>query len=145
MAASRPGRRLGQGRPGADEPLGVDFDLLGQPVGPRHGTDEAEERRSLQHLRLACLAVDNLDRGQAEIAGHPLDLRVEQHLDVAGFLEPPGQVARHILVQIVATDQDEHLPRLTGEEDGGLAGGVAATDDHDVRARHICASLGVAA
>ena len=47
-----------------------------------------------------------------------------------GFLGPPGQVARHIFEQIVTANQDEHLPRLTGHEDGGLAGGVAATDDH---------------
>ena len=123
--------RAGPVRTNPFESISISF---GQPVGPRHGTDEAEERRSLQHLRLTCLAVDNLYRGQTEIAGHPLDLRVEQHLDVAGLLEPPGQVARHTLVQIVAADQDEHLPRLTGEEDGGLSGGVAATDDYHVRA-----------
>ena len=59
---------------------------------------------------------------------------LQQHLDVGGLLDPPGQVARHVLVEVVAADHEVHLAGLPGEEDGGLAGGVAAADDHDVRA-----------
>ena len=44
-----------------------------------------------------------------------------------------GQVARHVLVQVVAADHEVHLADLAGEEDGGLAGRVAAADDHHLR------------
>ena len=44
-----------------------------------------------------------------------------------------GQVARHVLVEVVAADHEVDLADLAGEVDGGLAGGVAAADDHDVR------------
>ena len=37
-----------------------------------------------------------------------------------------------LLVEVVAADQDEDLARLAGEEDGRLAGGVAAADDDHV-------------
>ena len=52
---------------------------------------------------------------------------------LGGVLDPPGQVARHVLVQIVAADH-ANFADLPGQEDGGLAGGVAAADDHHVRA-----------
>ena len=70
---------------------------------------------------------------EVAVAGHPPDLGVEEHLDVGGLLDPAGQVARHVLVEVVAADHEVDLAHLPGEEDGGLAGGVAAADDHHLR------------
>ena len=80
--------------PGPDEPLVVPLDLRGQPVGPRHRPDEAEQRRGRQRPHLPRLVVDELDRAEVAVAGHPPDLRVAEHLDVGRLLDPPGQVAR---------------------------------------------------
>src|SRR5882724_1643217 len=64
---------------------------------------------------------------------HALDRGVVEHLDVFGLLDAMGEVARHLLVQIVAAQEEVDLPRLAGEEDRGLAGGVAAADHHHLR------------
>ena len=63
----------------------------------------------------------------------PPDFGVEQHLDVGRLLDAVGQVARHVLVQVVAADHEVDFAGLPGEEDGGLSGGVAAADDDHVR------------
>src|SRR4029077_4526010 len=76
-----------------------------------------------------------LDLGQMAVAGHPPDFRVEKHFDIGGLFDAPREIARHVLVEIVATDYEVHLANLGGEKDDGLAGGIAATDDDHVRSR----------
>ena len=129
----RPEGRLGEGRPGQDEPLGVALDLRRQPVGPRLGSDEAEQRRRPQRPDLPRLLVDKLDLAEVSLARRPVNLGVAEHLDPGMFLDPPGQVGGHILVEVVASDHQVDLPHPGGEEDGGLTGGVAAADDHHLR------------
>ena len=127
-------RGLCQRWAGLDKPLGVSLDLRGQPVGARHRADEAEHRRRFYRAHLARLVVDNLDGGKVAVAAHAPDHRVAEQLDVGRLLDPPGQVAGHALVQVVAAEQQPHLAGLSGEEDGRLAGGVAAAHEHHLGA-----------
>jgi hypothetical protein len=60
------------------------------------------------------------------VALHLLYGDIAEQFDVGSLLDPPGQVAGHVLVQVIAADQEQHQAGMFGEEDGGLPGGVAA-------------------
>ena len=73
------------------------------------------------------------------IAAHPPDRGVGEKLDVGRLLDPMDQIAGHVLVQIIAADQEEHLAGMLGKKGCSLAGGVAATHQH-----HLCPSAHLA-
>src|SRR4030095_15619518 len=133
LPSRRPAGGLRRGRPRSDVTLVVPLDLLREPVGARRRPDEAEERGRFPGPRLARLVVDDLDFAEMVVAAHLLDLCVEQHLDVGCLLDPPHQIGRHVLVQIIAADEEIDLARDTRAEDGRLPGRVAAADDYDLR------------
>ena len=123
----------GQGRPGPDEPL-PSRSISGGSQSVRGAAPmKLNSAGDPQRPHLARLVVGQLDLAEMVVAGHPPDLGVAEHLDPGVLLDPPGQVVGHVLVQVVAADHEVDLPDLAGEEDGGLAGGVAAADDHDLR------------
>ena len=63
------------------------------------------------------------------VADQLADLGVAQDLDVRVALDLVDQVAGHVAAQVVVADQQADPGGVPGEEDGGLAGGVAAADD----------------
>ena len=50
-------------------------------------------------------SVGDFDRAEVPVAEHAPDRRVRAHLDVGGLLDAAGEVAGHVLVQVVAADQ----------------------------------------
>src|SRR5439155_10015773 len=100
---------------GSDEPLAVPLDLRREPVGPRHRTDEAEHRRSLHRPLLPGLAVDDFDGIELAVAVHSLYCRVAEQFDVGCLLNPLGEVAGHMLVEVIAANDkrsEEHTSEL---------------------------------
>ncbi len=67
------------------------------------------------------------------VAVHRPDRRIAQQLDVARLLDAPDQIAGHVLIQVVAANQKQHLAGVLGEEDCGLAGRIATAHDHHQR------------
>src|SRR5262249_52461507 len=64
-----------------------------------------------------------------------------QDLDVGDLFDPSGQVTGHILMEVVAANDEQHLAATPGKEDCGLPGRVAATHEHHLcAAAHLCFS-----
>ena len=125
--------RLLDGGAGLHELLGVALDFRREPIGSRHGADEAEEGGTLERAALAGLRVDPFDFAQGIVAIEPANFGIAFDHDVVGLLDAVDEIARHVFAEIVAADHEMHLGRDRREKDGGLAGGVAAADDHDLR------------
>src|SRR5262249_18680950 len=68
------------------------------------------------------------------VAVHSPDRRVENQFDVRDLLDAPDEVAGHALVQVVATDDQQHLAGMLSEKDGSLPGGVATTHEYHLGA-----------
>ena len=64
------------------------------------------------------------------VPNHPLDCRVEEQLDVSRLLDPLGQIAGHVLIEIIAANQEQHLAGVLGKVNGGLACRVAAAHQY---------------
>jgi hypothetical protein len=131
FAVERPG---GEVAAGADVALGVAFEFGGEPARVGGGADHEEE----------CVAVAGLgelfavgwprgggDAVQVVFAFDAGDLGVGFDADVLLAGDLVDEVLRHAEVQPCAADEDDDFRSVTGEEDGGLAGGVAAADEED--------------
>jgi len=119
-------RRRGIAR--AHEALGVDGDAAAQPVGLGVGADEKEDVAQ-RHLALAAgalLAPAHARQAVRRVAVQRRQLGAGQQRDVGRGIDPVDQVARHAGRQAGAAHQHVDLGRVLGEEDGRLAGGVAA-------------------
>ena len=121
--------RLREIRSGPDEPsASSQFPVEANLSWIRANKTEYPWRR---HRRLLpSLAIDDVDRPQVPVTVHPPDGRVGNQFDIGGLLNPMHQVAGHVLVQVIAADQEYHLAGVPGEKDGRLAGGIAATHNH---------------
>src|SRR5437867_3694192 len=104
LSLAGPVRGLRQRWTSSDEPLAVPLDLRREPVSPRHRTDEAEHRRRLHRPLLPGLAVDDFDGIEVAVAVHSLYRRVAEQFDVGCLLNPLGEVAGHMLVEVVAAN-----------------------------------------
>src|SRR5262249_35157110 len=127
LSGGRPMRGPGQSCAGSDKSLRVSFDLCGQPVGSWYRPDEGEHGRCLHRPFLPGLLVEHVDRAKLAVPAHRLNRRVRQDLDVGDLFDPSGQVTGHILMEVVAANDEQHLAATPGKEDCGLPGRVAAT------------------
>src|ERR671910_692748 len=105
-----------------------------EPLRLRRSPDKDEERMGRRGLGLARRAV---------LRGYPFQVIltldgdyscVEEHLDIVHVFYLAHQVIGHALPQVAAPAEDEHSPRLLGEEHRGLAGRVRPPDDEYVLA-----------
>src|SRR6266513_688766 len=68
------------------------------------------------------------------VAIHANDLGAAQDLDIGGVHDPMGQITRHALAKIIATNEQEDPARVLRKINCRLAGRVAAAHQHDIRA-----------
>src|SRR6266403_1223091 len=68
------------------------------------------------------------------VAMHANDFGAAKDLDVGGVRDPMGQITRHALAKIIATNEQEDLARVLRKINRSLAGRVAAAHQHDIRA-----------
>ena len=119
-------------RPGQDETLVVEGDGAPQPAGSRHGSDEDEEDVRVQPPTLSGAVAP--DDHRLQLTGFPdelLHLAAGQDLDRRIPLDLVHEVARHVLTQIVRTNEEADPGGVLCQEHGGLSGRVAAADDDD--------------
>ena len=116
--------------PRDDEAVLVERDRVSEPGRAGLGADEDEERTlssARRSSRARVLDDDPLERVVAQQLSH---LGVQQHLDVRRPLDPVDEVARHVLAELVAADEEPDLRRVPcDEEQRRLPGRVAAADD----------------
>ena len=91
--------------------------------------DETEYSRSLDGPLLSGHGVGDFDLAQVTVARHLPDRCVAEHFDVSGLLDPVDQIAGHILIQVVAANQQQDAARVSGQKDSGLTGRVSAAHD----------------
>ncbi len=130
LLVSSSGRSPGSWLPVRTNPRSSRLDLVAQPADVREAADEDEQGFCRFDVALARLQVLDHDFLQRPFTVGLAQFTVHQHVDPLALLDPVGQVAGHVLAEFVAPDNEQHLGRVLGEEDRGLSGGVAATDDH---------------
>jgi len=86
------------------------------------------------------------NRTQMTVAMHANDFGAAKDLDVGGVRDPMGQITRHALAKISATNEQEDLSARSAKDKPqpgrqSLPPPTSMTSEP----RHICASLGVAA
>src|SRR5690348_9767054 len=106
----------------------VTLNLRRKPGGARCCANEAEDGRRLDGAPFHRLVVENLYRLKVAVAFHATNSRIADQFDVRGLTDALYQVARHVLVQVVAADEQHYVPRMSGEKDGGLSCGISAAD-----------------
>src|SRR6478672_13494104 len=73
------------------------------------------------------------------VAIHANDFGATKDLDVGGVHDPMGQITRHALAKIIATNEQEDLARVLRKINRSLAGRITAAYQHDIRAAaHLC-------
>src|ERR1019366_3983269 len=103
-------------RPGADEPLRIPLNFRGEPIGSRVGADKTENSRGFYDPFHPGLAVADIHRVEVAITAHLADSGAGEQFDVGGLLDPPHQVAGHVLVQVISPDQKQHMAGVSGEK-----------------------------
>ncbi len=108
----------------------VAADGVVEPLGARQRAEEEEQERVGQEL-----AARERDRREVPVlAMERRDLAAVAN-DDAVALELVDEVVRHRLAEVGAAVEEGDERAAAGEPDRGLAGGVAAADDRDARAR----------
>ena len=115
----------------AHEVLVVERHATRQPGGIRHGPGHHEHAADLAYLRPTGCRVMPRQALEAFIAIQCRDLRARVQRNARVFLDAPDQVARHAVGEAFGTHQHVHMAAAASEENGGLAGRIAATDDDD--------------
>src|SRR5947209_1333636 len=105
-------------RTGENEPMLVALHDLGNPVGPRLGTDEDEERRGLE---LALLATTSDGDGMEPfIAVDGGDPRSGEDGDIGRPVHLIDEILRHAVAKRVAADEHGDALRVAREEERRL-------------------------
>ena len=118
-------------RPGDDEAVLVELDLVIQPTGVGLGADEHEQgpRRLLPSVaRRRLLDHDGLQRLVPDEVAH---LCVGHHLDRGVVPNPIGEVPGHVTGQVIVAHEQAHLRRVPRQEQGRLPGRVPSANDDD--------------
>jgi PAS domain S-box-containing protein len=102
------------------------LNLLRQPIRSRRCPDEVEYRWGFRHPLIPRLSIHNLDCPQVTVSQHPPYRRITQKLSIAGLLDSPYQITRHVLVQVIAPNQQQHTARVPRQKHNGLPCRVAA-------------------
>lgn len=124
------GRRLGIGS-GKDESSRIQSDHILEPLCVRSGSDEDEEGACFQLAAAAADVVLDDQRTQNAFPQGLAYLGVGQHFHLRVAYHLIHQVARHVLGEVAASDNQVHLWHKACEEEGPLPSGVAPADHGD--------------
>src|SRR4029079_13664291 len=119
------------------EPAVVAGDVLGQPVAVRLGTEEQEQPLGVAAPDPVRVTVVDVYPLQPAVTTRGGDLAAGGDLDARVPLDLVDEVPRHGLLEAAATHHDGHALGEPGQVDRGLAGRVAAADDHHVVPLHL--------
>ena len=107
------------------------------------GPDHHEERCCAEGVALVRTQVAHDHLLEGEVALQLADLAVAPDVHSWGRPDPLGEISRHVPVQVVVADHEIDVSGVPGQEQGGLSGGVPATQDGDrVTAAEPCLELG---
>src|SRR4051812_9560398 len=137
---------LGRGRgqdgrgTGEDETVVVERELIAEPPHVGLGADEDEHGARVEGAALAggvVLDDDALERAIADDLAH-----LSPVMDLDAFVSPQlvDQIARHVLLEVLAAHDEVDFGGVVREKERRLTGGVAASDD-DRRTAHACPRL----
>ncbi len=127
-AVPAPAERLGQLAIGENEAVRVEQHAVSQPGGGRSRADEAEQARAGQRLLRTPAEILQRDLLETVPAIEALNFDTGDQVDPRIGIDPLDQVLRHGLGEAVTPDGDRDATVALGEVDGGLPGGVPASD-----------------
>ena len=138
-AGRRPTARLGTSRPVSTKPRSSRATSVGSQSQCGSAPSSRNSPRDRDRARRSPVArVADVEPLQPAVAAAVDDLGCRSGRRSAGCSSISLiRYARHGLVEAGAADHDRHRRGEPGEVDRGLAGGVAAADDHDVLALHL--------
>ena len=94
----------------------IERDLIAEPTNVRFGADEDEHGARFERVALTCVIVLDNDSLEHPVPHDLAHLGAVVDLDAGVPLELVDQVARHVLLEIIAADNQVNLGCVLGKK-----------------------------